>query len=294
MGSPADVKTVADQLQRQGLTPLPSEKAIVEALEHSGGHIGKAVNRLTALVTARSQVGSDGDALPGSGSNAKFIADSESVQRVLQLVSQAAGDDDKSCCSEEEAARALEQVGGHVGKAVNWLNGLVTARSQVHVTQGSASPEATIPAAEKIESVMRKMAERQLTCDTEEAAAALRHTNGHVGKAVNHLNGLLTARSQVEGAKDLRPPSDSIPADAVAFDGEDVRNLIGKLAARGMEITEQEAMDALQTTGGHVGKAINGLIGRLTARAEVVSFPLAPCCLHDRSMAQRSICLVIP
>ena len=253
------MKTVAEQLRRNGLTQIPSEDAIVEALKHVGGHIGKAINRLNALLTARSHVGSHGDALPGS-------TDSAAVKKVLQLVSQAAGCES---CSEEEAAQALEHAGGHVGKAVNWLNGLLTARSQVHFDQVK-SPESDFPA-ENIESVLKKMAERQLMCTADEATAALRHTNGHVGKAVNHLNGMVTARSQVEGSNPLRSPSDSIPADVVAFDGEDVRNLIAKLAARGMEITEQEAMDALQATGGHVGKAINSLVGQLTARAEVVS-----------------------
>lgn len=99
-----------------------------------------------------------------------------------------------------EAEHALRVCAGHVGKAVNRIRGLETARSQValETARGKAMPDGNAGSPkDQVQLVMEKMSQKGFACTAEEAASALNESDSHVGRAVNRLAGLLTARSQV-------------------------------------------------------------------------------------------------
>lgn len=257
-----EVAKVVALLAQKPMAAHPSEGDVIAALQHTGGHVGKAANRLTSLLSARSEIATDRHAQHTSRTAPNNI-DSVAVEKVMKMIRS------KSLkCSVEEATNALVESGGHVGKAVNRITGILTARSELllssrtNLEETSAVQQSQV-SDEKINNIVDALTAKGLDCTASEARTALQDANGHVGQAINRLTGLLTARSQAAPMT-----ARSIAGDA-AFDGDDVRNVISKLSAKGLPASERAAIEALQDVGGHVGKAVNRLTGQLTARSQV-------------------------
>ncbi len=236
----------------------------ITALRHTGGHIGKAVNRLSGLLSARAEaglLGSSASPLPvivanggssvsggggGAGAGAGVSVEAEAAAATPLAALEAGAFDatdvrtviDKvqargiAECTERDALGALQKAGGHVGKAVNLIAGHAGPRQQEpRPTDGS--PTARTAAAPS-------------------ATHAVAPTTSGSGAAV------LTVTSAA-------PAAAAAAGDTAAPAAAAVSEVVGKLASRGVACTQEQAQRALQVAGGHVGRALNWLASRLSA-----------------------------
>ena len=127
------------------------------------------------------------------------------------------------------------------------------ARIEEHkAKQGGGSGE---PApSPQVQNILKRLAADGIEASEEAAAAALRETNGHVGKAVNVL-------------READPTLKERRARELAEEEEEhrlecVRLVLERLAADGIEASEEAAAAALRENDGYVQKAIDDIRGR--------------------------------
>lgn len=260
----AAVERVAKQLAHKGFEPLPSQESIAAALDHTGGHVGKAVNRLTALLTARSH----------NTTTAAAAAVGPTTTTAATAAATATNDPQPGD----------PDLGNRSGsKDTDGVD--LTSSSSLSSSDSSSAAVIAVVAAVDAEAVqkVRGMVEEKLemACTEQEARQALVDTGGHVGKAVNRLSGLLTARTQVQLIESVDSPAGSALGDGVdgtgggsgaggdlqpirraaAISSDAVHAVVAKMAAKQLRCTEQEALAALRDAGGHVGKvSARGLV----------------------------------